>query len=88
MKGLEMRIKLSRERRADLVKEVREYFSEQFDEEVGDLKAELLLDFFVERLGPAVYNTAIRDAHAFIQEKLEDLEGEFYEEEDRPDEIS
>jgi uncharacterized protein (DUF2164 family) len=33
----------------------------------------------VKELGPPVYNQAIRDAHAFVQDKLLDLEGEFYE---------
>ena len=43
-----------------------------------------ILDFFVKQLGPPAYNQAIKDAHAFIEDKLVDLEDEFYEpEEDR-----
>ncbi len=74
-----VRIKLSDERRADLIQAIRGYFREHLDEDIGELKASLLLDFLVKKLGPPVYNRAIRDAHAFIQEKLLDLEGEFYE---------
>jgi len=77
-----MRIRLSEERRADLLARVQAYLREQFDEEVGELKAGLLLDFFVKELGPPVYNQAIRDAHDFVAEKLVDLEGEFYEPEE------
>jgi uncharacterized protein (DUF2164 family) len=55
------------------------YFLEHFDEPISTFRAEQLLDFFIEKLGPPVYNQAIRDAHAFIQEKLTDLEGDFYE---------
>ena len=79
-----MRIKFSDERRNDLVRAVRSYFRDQHEDDIGELKASLILDFFVERLGPQVYNQAIRDAHGFFQEKLADLEGDFYEpEEDR-----
>jgi uncharacterized protein (DUF2164 family) len=74
-----MRVKLSEERRRDLVQSFQSYCRAEFDEDVSELKAERVLDYFVERLGPPVYNQAIRDAHAFLQEKLQDLEGEFYE---------
>ena len=49
------------------------------DEEVGDLKAKLLLDFFLGELGPTVYNGAIADAQAYFQGKVADLEGSCYE---------
>ncbi len=77
-----MRIRLSDERRADLVARIQAHFREHFDDDVGELKAGMLLDFFVKELGPPVYNQAIKDAHDFVAEKLVDLEGEFYEPED------
>ena len=52
------------------------------NETLSDFKAGQLLDFFVRELGPPVYNQAIRDAHGFVRDKLEDLEGEFYEPDD------
>ncbi len=73
-----MKIKLSEERRGDLLLAIKAHFVDRHGEEVGDLKAELLLDFFVEQLGPKVYNQAIQDARKFLQDKLGDLEGEFY----------
>jgi uncharacterized protein (DUF2164 family) len=77
-----MRIKLSDNRRALLVAAIQAHFRDELDDDVGELKAGLVLDFFVKNLGPPVYNQAIRDAHGFIQEKLVDLEGEFYEPDD------
>jgi len=79
-----MRIRLSDERRADLVTRIQRHLRDQFEEEVGELKAGLLLDFFVKELGPPVYNQAIKDAHDYVAEKLVDLEGEFYEPEEPP----
>jgi uncharacterized protein (DUF2164 family) len=74
-----MRIELSDERRARLVADIQKLFSDELDDDIGELRAGLVLDFFVKNLGPPVYNQAIRDAHGFIQEKLVDLEGDFYE---------
>ena len=74
-----MRIKLSDERRAQLLESIKKHYVELFDEPLSDFRAGALLDFFVRELGPPVYNQAIRDAHAFMAEKLTDLEGEVYE---------
>jgi uncharacterized protein (DUF2164 family) len=79
-----MRIRLSDERRADLVASIQAWLRENFDDDVGELKAGLLLDFFVKELGPPVYNQAIKDAHDFLADKLVDLEGDFYEPEEPP----
>jgi len=79
-----MRIRLSDDRRAEFVARIQRHLREHFEEEAGELKAGLLLDFFVKELGPPVYNQAIRDAHDFVAEKLVDLEGEFYEPEEPP----
>ena len=72
-----MRIQLSEERRRGLLRELQAHFLDHHGEEIGELKAGMLLEFFVERLAPPIYNEAIYDARKFIQEKLEELEGEF-----------
>jgi uncharacterized protein (DUF2164 family) len=77
-----LRIRLSEERRRRMLRSIKQYFVTHFDEEISDFRAENLLDFFVKELGAPVYNQAIQDAYSFIQEKLADLEGEFYEPEE------
>lgn len=74
-----MRIQLSEERRAHMVRMIRAFFDETFDEELSDFRAEELLDFFVAELGPTVYNQGVQDARGFVQRKLDDLDGEVYE---------
>lgn len=73
-----MEIKLSDARKKVMVEEVQSYFRNEHDESIGDLKAEMIVEFFIEKLGPKIYNQAIDDANAFIQEKLIDLEGILY----------
>jgi uncharacterized protein (DUF2164 family) len=44
------------------------------DQDIGDLKAGMLLDFFLKEIGPTVYNAAITDARAFFEERAADLD--------------
>ncbi len=74
-----MRIQLTDERRERMLRSIKKYFAETLDQELGELAAERLLEFFVKELGAPVYNQAIQDARKFLLEKLDDLEGEFYE---------
>jgi uncharacterized protein (DUF2164 family) len=76
-----MRIRLSPERRTTLMRAIKQYFKDEFDESVSDFRAQGLLDFFVRELGPPVYNQGVRDAASFVQDKLTDIEGEIYERE-------
>ena len=76
-----MRIRLSDERRAGLLRAIKQHFSDNFDEPLSDFRAEGLVDFFVRELGPAVYNQGVRDASSAMQERLADIEGEVYERE-------
>jgi uncharacterized protein (DUF2164 family) len=74
-----MRIKLSADRRAALLRAIKEYFGAEFEEPLSDFRANGLLDFFVRELGPPVYNQGVRDASSYMQEKLADIEGEVTE---------
>ncbi len=73
-----MEIKLSVIRKKEIVEAVQANFRNEQDEIIGELKAEMLVDFFIEKLGPKIYNQAIEDASSFIQGKLIDLEGILY----------
>ncbi len=79
--GEPLRVKLSDERRATILRLFADYYREELDEELSEFRAEKILDFFVRGLGPSVYNQAIQDARKFMFRKLEDLDVEFYESE-------
>ena len=59
--------------RKQAIAALQQYFAENMDEPIGDLKAGLLLDFFLSELGPSVYNQAIADARGFFEERTADL---------------
>ena len=50
-----------------------DYFGREREEDLGELASQLILDFFVEELGPDLYNQGVEDAHAYVLDKLEDL---------------
>jgi uncharacterized protein (DUF2164 family) len=78
-----MRIKLSDEARKRLITNIQRFLGAEFELQLSEFQASGLLDFLVRELGAPVYNQAIQDARTFVQSKLDDLEGEFYEPEDR-----
>ena len=77
-----MQIKLDDEQQQRIVDALQTFFDRDLDQSVSEFQAKQILDFFVKEIGAPVYNQAIRDARNFMQEKLDDLEGEFYEPED------
>ena len=62
-----MAIELDKEPRSQAIKSIQGYFEEKRDEELGNLEAGFLLDFFLEQIGPIIYNRAVSDAQALMQ---------------------
>jgi uncharacterized protein (DUF2164 family) len=74
-----MTIKLDKKNEDYLLDSVKRFFSEELDEDIGDLKAMRVLDYFAREIGPSIYNQAIADAQTYFQEKVTDLGGVSYE---------
>jgi uncharacterized protein (DUF2164 family) len=74
-------IELSKEARADAIASLKRYFHENMPEPIGDLAAGLLLNFFMEDIGPVIYNRAIADAQRRMELHVSDLNGELYADE-------
>ena len=72
-------ITIADEARKRAVASIKRYFAEQLDEEIGDLKAGLLLGYVLEELGQTIYNRAIADARSFFEERAADLDGTCYQ---------
>ncbi|MGH9420923.1 MAG: DUF2164 domain-containing protein [Thermoanaerobaculia bacterium] len=70
-----MNISLSDDAAKQSVASIRRYFKDELDQDIGDLKAALVLEFFIKEIAPSVYNDAISDAQAFLRDRVADLEG-------------
>ncbi|MGE0812708.1 MAG: DUF2164 domain-containing protein [Vicinamibacterales bacterium] len=58
---------------------IKKFCAEHLDEEIGDLKAALFLEFCLAEVGAVVYNRAIGDAQRYFQDRVTDLEGVCYQ---------
>lgn len=76
-----MNIEISQQGRADAVASIQRYFEENMPEPIGELAAGLLLNFFLEEVGPVIYNRAIADAQARMTQRATDLSGELFADE-------
>jgi uncharacterized protein (DUF2164 family) len=54
---------------------IRRYFADELDQDIGDLKARLVLEFILKEIAPSVYNSAIADAQTYLRDRVADLEG-------------
>ncbi len=74
-------MEMSKDARADAIASIKRYFQENMSEPIGDLPAGLLLNFFLEEIGPVIYNRAIADAQKRVEQRVADLSGELYADE-------
>jgi uncharacterized protein (DUF2164 family) len=70
-------IELPKPTRAQAIASIQRYFQENL-EPIDELPAGLLLNFFIEEIGPVIYNRAIADAQSRMQQRVTDLDGELY----------
>ncbi|MBN2739100.1 MAG: DUF2164 domain-containing protein [Spirochaetales bacterium] len=67
-------LQFDQEQKKRIIHLLQEYFYTEWDLDIGDLKAELLIDFFTEKLGREFYNLGVANCRGFFQKKMEDLE--------------
>ncbi|RZO86984.1 MAG: DUF2164 domain-containing protein [Oceanococcus sp.] len=72
-------VEFTQEEKDAIVNQIKLYFSEELDQEIGQFQAEFLLDFFAEKIGSAFYNVGLRDARAVLAGKLQDIDDALYE---------
>ncbi|MES2127369.1 MAG: DUF2164 domain-containing protein [Pseudomonadota bacterium] len=76
-----MAIEISSDATKLAIASIQRYFSENMDEAIGSLEAGSLLSFFLKEIGPVIYNKAVVDAQASLQQRVAELDVEVYEEE-------
>ena len=76
-----MAIELSKEARKDAIASIERYFQENMEEKIGNIAAAGLLSFFLEEIGPSIYNRAVADAQELLLARVQDLDFEVHEDE-------
>ncbi len=71
-------VKLSDSQKEKLKEEIRAFYLDQQGEEPGIIKQLRLLDLFVEKLAPVVYNKALDDARQWYCVMMDHMDSDFY----------
>ena len=74
-----MAIDISKEARKQAITSIERYFRENMDEPIGNVAAGALLGFFLEEVGPLVYNQAVTDVQDRLQARVMEVDVEVHE---------
>lgn len=66
-------IKLTKEKREYMISSIKNYFSNERDEDLGDLASGMILDFFIDELSTEFYNQGVYDSYTYMNDRCEDL---------------
>ncbi len=76
-----MTIELSKEARNEAIASIERYFLENMEEKIGNIAAGGLLGFFLEEIGPSIYNKAVADVQERLQARVAEVDIEIHEDE-------
>ncbi|MGV3489682.1 MAG: DUF2164 domain-containing protein [Devosia sp.] len=71
-------IKFEKDERAAIVAAIQEYFRDELDSSIGEIPAELLLQFFTDRIGAFYYNQGLADAKLALGRVVDEVEERIY----------
>lgn len=77
----ESMIELPKDVRQQAVTSIERYFREHMDEPIGNIAAAGLLGFFLEEVGPSIYNQAVADVQERLQARVSEVDLEVHEDE-------
>jgi uncharacterized protein (DUF2164 family) len=75
-----MAIEIDKDARKEAIASIERYFKENMDEPIGNIAAGGLLGFFIEEVGPLIYNQAVADVQERLQARISELDIEIHEE--------
>ena len=84
MEGIDLKrydlnaVNLTEEEKKKLKEEIAYFYREERDEELGVLAQEQILNFFVEKAAPVIYNKALNDANAWFKRQMDNLEADYF----------
>jgi uncharacterized protein (DUF2164 family) len=74
-------IEIPKEARKEAITSIERYFQENMEEKIGNIAASALLGFFLEEIGPLIYNQAVADVQERLQVRVSELDIELHEDE-------
>jgi uncharacterized protein (DUF2164 family) len=76
-----MTIEISKEARKQAIASIERYFQVNMDEKIGNIAAGTLLGYFLEEVGPSIYNQAVAGVQERLQTRVMEVDLEVHEDE-------
>ena len=76
-----MTIEIPKEARKEAIASIERYFQENMEEKIGNIAAGALLGFFLQEIGPLVYNQAVATVQERLQARISEIDIEVHEDE-------
>jgi len=76
-----MTIEIPGDARKEAIASIERYFRTNMEEPIGNIAAGALLGFFLEEIGPLVYNQAVTDVQERLQARVSEIDIEIHEDE-------
>jgi len=76
-----MAIELPKDVHKEAVASIERYFRENMEEKIGNIAASGLLSFFLDEVGPSIYNQAVADVQKRLQARVAEVDIEVHEDE-------
>ena len=71
-------IQFTKEERTAVGGRIRDFFARELDQDISQLQAEMVLEFFGGQIGGWFYNRGLADAQAVVAAKAEDIADAIY----------
>ena len=69
------KFELSKIEQKEMTGLIQEFFLKEREEEIGDLQADIILDFIVDKLSDKFYNKGVYDSYVYMNDQTSDLLG-------------
>ena len=76
-----MTVALNKDARSSAVTSIERYFQDELDEKIGNIRAAALLNFFLEEIGPSIYNQAVANVQERLLQRVTEVDIECHEDE-------
>lgn len=71
-------IQLNDDQKEQLQEEIKAFYFDAFDEEIGIVKQQQILELFTEQMAPIIYNKALDDVKNWHKAQLDNMEADYY----------
>ena len=76
-----MSITIPKEAHEQAIASIERYFDENMEERIGNIAAGALLSFFIDEIGPLVYNQAVAEVQERLLARVQEVDIEIHEDE-------